>query len=74
MFDRLFRGRGGQGGRGGGGQGRGIGRGGGNKPGSGPGGYCVCPNPQCGHRESHAVGERCVDRICPKCGTKMVRE
>jgi hypothetical protein len=69
MIERILRGKGGRVGRG---QGRGSGRGGGNKPGSGPGGDCVCP--KCGHREPHAVGERCIDRACPKCGTKMIRE
>jgi hypothetical protein len=68
MIDGIFRGRGGQGGRG---QGQGGGRGGGNKPGSGPGGDCVCP--KCGHREPHVIGQRCIDRSCPKCGTKMNR-
>jgi hypothetical protein len=75
MINRIFRGRGGQGGRGmgRGGQGGG-GRGGGNKPGSGPSGSCVCPNPQCRHKEPHVAGQRCIDRVCPKCGTKMIRE
>ena len=50
----------------------GRGRGGGNKPGSGPGGYCVCP--KCGYKEEHGVGERCMDKKCPKCGTKMEKE
>jgi hypothetical protein len=50
----------------------GGGRGGGNKAGSGPGGECVCPS--CGHKEPHLAGQRCMDRICPKCGTRMVRE
>jgi DNA-directed RNA polymerase subunit RPC12/RpoP len=65
MFNRLTRGgrRQGVGGRG---------RGGGNKPGSGPGGNCVCP--KCGHKIPHQVGQRCLDIACPKCGTKMVRE
>lgn len=73
MINRNFRGRGGQGGRGlgRGGQG-GRGQGGGNKPGAGPAGNCVCPN--CGHKEPHATGQRCLDRACPKCGTKMIRE
>jgi hypothetical protein len=73
MLNRDFRGRGGQGGRGKGrgGQGGG-GQGGGNKPGSGPGGNCVCPS--CGHKEPHVAGQRCIDRVCPKCGTKMIRE
>jgi hypothetical protein len=69
MIYRSFRGRGGQGGRN---QGQGGGRGGGNKPGSGPGGNCVCP--KCGHKETHGTGQRCIDRACPKCGTKMIRE
>jgi hypothetical protein len=54
------------------GQGRGKGRGGGNRPTSGPGGNCVCP--KCGHKEPHVAGQRCLDRACPECGTKMVRE
>jgi hypothetical protein len=62
-------------GQGGGGRGQGAGgrgRGGGNKPGSGPGGQCVCP--QCGHTEPHQVGKRCIDLTCPKCGSKMIKE
>jgi hypothetical protein len=50
----------------------GRGQGGGNKPGSGPDGECVCP--KCGHKETHFVGERCIDRACPRCGTRMIRE
>jgi hypothetical protein len=71
MFNMFFRNRGGRnpGGRG---QGGGQGRGGGTKPGSGPGGNCVCP--KCGHTEPHQVGKRCIDIACSKCGTKMVRE
>jgi len=75
MIERLLRrggGRGGQGqGAGRGGEG-GKGRGGGNRPGSGPGGTCVCAN--CGHKISHQIGQRCLDLACPKCGTKMIRE
>ncbi len=60
-------------GRGGHGQGQGGGgRGRGNKPNSGPGGNCICP--KCGHKEPHVAGQRCLDRACPKCGTKMTRE
>jgi DNA-directed RNA polymerase subunit RPC12/RpoP len=55
-----------------GGAGKGKGRGGGNKPGSGPGGNCICPS--CGHKISHLAGQRCKDVACPKCGTKMIRE
>ncbi len=78
MINRIFRGRGGQGGgsQGGRGQGNagrgGRGMGGGNKSGSGPGGNCVCPS--CGHKEPHVAGQRCVDQTCPKCGTRMIRE
>jgi hypothetical protein len=54
------------------GSGLGRGRGGGNKPGSGPAGNCVCP--KCGKKVSHVRGQRCIDTICPDCGTKMVRE
>jgi hypothetical protein len=58
-------------GRGGWGRGTGRGQGGGNRPTSGPGGDCVCP--KCGHREPHIAGQRCLDRVCPECGTKMIR-
>lgn len=71
MLNRLFRGgRGGGGGRGQGGGG--LGRGGGNKPGSGPGGDCVCP--KCGFKTPHVVGQRCMDIACPQCGTRMVKQ
>lgn len=62
----------GQGRGGGAGQGQGRGHGGGNKRTSGPGGNCLCP--KCGHKEPHIAGQRCLDRACPKCGTKMIRE
>jgi hypothetical protein len=65
MFNRLLRG-----GRGLGAGGRG--RGGGNKPGSGPGGSCVCP--KCGYRTPHEVAQRCVDTTCPQCGTRLTKE
>jgi hypothetical protein len=80
IHNRFFQARGRGGGAGqGGGRGRGSGagqggggRGGGNKPGSGPGGNCVCP--QCGKKVPHVVGQRCIDRPCPECGTRMIRE
>lgn len=80
MFARFVRnrfGRGGGAGQGrgqgqGGGAGRGQGRGGGNKPGSGPGGYCVCP--KCGKKVPHVAGQCCADMTCPDCGIRMVRE
>jgi hypothetical protein len=78
MFTRILRGRGnagqgrGQGRGGGAGTGQGRGQGGGNKPGSGPGGNCVCP--KCGKKVPHVAGQRCLDQVCPDCGTRMVRE
>ncbi|MFH2038386.1 MAG: hypothetical protein ABIJ65_03020 [Chloroflexota bacterium] len=80
MDNQIFRGRNGQnlGGRGlvtcrgkdsGGGTGKG--KGGGNKPGSGPTGNCVCP--KCGKKSPHVTGQRCMDQVCPDCGTKMIR-
>ena len=50
-------------------QGRGMGPGG---RGLGPGGKCKCP--KCGYESEHSTGEACMDKACPKCGTKMVRE
>jgi len=70
MYNGLFSNRFGRGQGRGASQGRG--RAGSNKPGSGPGGNCVCP--KCGHKEPHEAGQRCIDRLCPKCGTKMIRE
>ncbi|MBC7186730.1 MAG: NifB/NifX family molybdenum-iron cluster-binding protein [Calditrichaeota bacterium] len=58
-------------------QGRGAGQGGGRGQGpcggfGGPEGFCVCP--QCGHREPHERGVPCRQRVCPQCGTPLVRE
>ena len=44
----------------------------GNKPGSGPGGNCVCP--KCGKTVKHGVGDPCYNKKCPKCGTTMVKQ
>jgi len=44
----------------------------GDKPGSGPGGYCVCPD--CGAKVTHATGVPCNKVACPKCGTTMTKE
>ena len=44
----------------------------GDKPGSGPGGYCVCPS--CGYKAVHIRAEPCSNRTCPKCGTRMTKE
>jgi DNA-directed RNA polymerase subunit RPC12/RpoP len=45
---------------------------GGNRPGSGPGGNCVCP--KCGAKLTHPQGVPCYNLSCPKCGAKMVKE
>jgi len=41
--------------------------------GGGPGGYCACQNPNCNYREPHLSGQPCYNKICPKCGSKMMR-
>lgn len=66
-------GRNSESGRGSGRKGLGRGRLGGNSPGSGPGGYCICPNQDCNTNLSHQVGQPCYNQKCPKCGTRMVR-
>ena len=52
-------------------QGQRGGRMGGTRPGSGPGGYCVCP--RCGEKVHHEQAVPCYSMNCPKCGTRMVR-
>lgn len=57
------------------GRGRGLGQGRGRMGGpfaAGPGGNCICPN--CGHKETHLVGQPCNQKTCPKCGMKMTRQ
>ena len=39
--------------------------------GEGPGGSCVCPD--CGHAQTHAIGEACNKTKCAKCGALMAR-
>jgi len=58
--------------------GRGLGRGGGRgRMGgqfrAGPGGNCVCVNPDCKHKIVHQAGMPCYQQKCPKCGSPMVR-
>ena len=60
------------------GTGRGIGRGGAgggrmrvSRPGSGPGGQCVCPS--CGAKVPHQLGMPCYDLTCPQCESKMIK-
>jgi hypothetical protein len=43
----------------------------GDKPGSGPGGYCVCPH--CGFATPHNRARPCNTIRCPKCGTIMTK-
>jgi hypothetical protein len=61
-------------GMGGAGMGSGTGRGrlGGSRPGSGIGGYCICP--QCGAKVSHQQSAPCYSINCPQCGTKMIKQ
>jgi len=60
-----------------GGRGRGRGQGGGRMGGpfaAGPGGSCVCTNPDCGHAMVHVAGQPCYQVKCPKCGSPMIRK
>ena len=41
---------------------------------AGPGGFCVCVNPQCGHKQSHERGQPCYKLRCPQCGSPLVRK
>jgi len=50
----------------------GRGRNKGNKPGSGPGGKCICP--KCGYEIEHQRGIPCYEIECPKCGAKMEKK
>ena len=63
-------------GRGGGfGRGRGGGRGRmGGSFAAGPGGTCVCTNPDCQHEAVHQAGVPCYQMKCPECGSPMIRK
>jgi len=37
----------------------------------GPGGVCKCP--KCGYEEAQVIGQPCMSKKCPKCGTLMTR-
>jgi predicted DNA-binding protein (UPF0251 family) len=59
--------------------GRGVGRGGGRGRmggpfSAGPGGVCLCTNPECKNEVSHQAGVPCYQMKCPKCGSPMVRK
>ena len=59
----------------GGGLGRGGGRGRmGGQFTAGPGGVCVCTNPDCQHEVTHQAGRACYQLKCPKCGSPMIRK
>jgi uncharacterized protein len=67
--------------------GRGRGQGGGRGPSTGsgrgrmggsfsagPGGVCVCTNPDCQHEMAHQAGVPCYQAKCPECGSPMIRK
>jgi predicted DNA-binding protein (UPF0251 family) len=56
--------------------GQGFGRGRGRMGGpfaAGPGGTCVCTNPECKNEVPHQAGVPCYQAKCPKCGSPMIR-
>jgi hypothetical protein len=53
------------------GAGAGRGKGAGNRPGSGPGGICVCSS--CNTQVAHHRGVPCSSVKCPNCGKQMVK-
>ncbi len=61
------------------GLGRGAGRGGGRGRmggpfAAGPGGVCICTNPECKNEVVHQAGLPCYQMKCPKCGSPMIRK
>jgi len=52
---------------------RGFGRGRGPFA-AGPGGECICTNPECKHTVPHQAGVPCYSMKCPKCGSPMIRK
>ena len=59
--------------------GRGAGRGGGRgRAGgpfaAGPGGVCVCTNPECKNKIPHTTSVPCFQIRCSKCGLPMIRQ
>jgi predicted DNA-binding protein (UPF0251 family) len=41
---------------------------------AGPGGNCICTNPDCRHKTTHLAGRPCYQTKCSKCGSPMIRE
>lgn len=57
------------------GRGRGVGRGRMGGPfAAGPGGTCLCTNPECKNEVAHVAGQPCYQTKCPKCGSPMIRK
>jgi len=57
------------------GRGRGMGRGRmGGQFSAGPGGVCLCTNPDCKNEIPHQTGVPCFKTKCPKCGSPMIRK
>jgi len=62
------------------GRGRGRGQVGGGKGSmggqfaAGPGGKCVCTNPDCKHEIVHQTGVPCYQLKCPECDSSMIRK
>lgn len=41
---------------------------------AGPGGTCICTNPDCQHEMAHQAGVPCYQAKCSKCGSPMIRK
>jgi len=41
---------------------------------AGPGGICICVNPNCRNEVPHRRGIPCYQMNCPKCGSPMIRK
>lgn len=41
---------------------------------AGPGGYCVCTNSDCQHKEPHKAGQPCYQKKCSQCDSPMIRK
>ncbi len=45
-----------------------------SKEGTGPGGYCVCPNSDCNYKIKHKLGVPCKEMKCPNHDINLIRE
>lgn len=41
---------------------------------AGPGGKCVCTNPNCDYQTQHRRGLPCYKIKCPECGSPLTRK